>query len=431
MDQNELARRMGVYLTGCSTHSDKSRMHLKEGGAAKTRAERGSHRMGENGAGILSKEAAEFHKNRKHYDQNGRQLDANGGRAKKGISDSHAGMTYDRGWKYPDGSRPDGKRIDRAEGGPASKSVLNNSPEMQERRKRYNAEKSPTTATAASRKNALLAASKRGEMRHMGVETGGRKKAYIGGSMAEPRKPNSHKMDFSKVHHIDRVDRKDFSAENKKNYESGAIRHMGNFGEGRKKKASGGRTWAESLKPDPRRAAEGGTMKGWGERAKSDAEKTGNKIKSTAEDTGRTIRSGAEDVGNRIKGTAEDTGRKIKSGAEDVGNKIKSGSEDVGNKIKNFFHFAEGGAAVEDLEGGSNKTVRHSMKLKSGNRLMSRKKADGGDVTIARKPTRTMSKEDREVASRDRKPTRTVKRGEFLTKPTRSVPKGFNRLDRD
>jgi hypothetical protein len=400
-------------------------MHLKDGGAAKTRAERGSHRMGENGAGILSKEAAEFHKNRKHYDQNGRQLDANGGRAKssKGFSDSHTGMTYDRGWKYPDGSRPDGKRIDRAGGGPASKVVVNNSPEMQERTKRYNAE---------NKKNY-----ESGGIRHLGYFGEGRKKAYIGGSMSgaasiDAAKKSGDAMMKGKKKNIDR---KDFSAENKKNYESGGIRHLGYFGEGRKKEASGGRTWAGSLMPAPRRAAEGGTMKGWGERARSDAEKTGNKIKSTAEDTGRTIKggaeyagskikSGAEDVGNRIKGTAEDTGRKIKSGAEDVGNKIKSGSEDVGRKIKNFFHFAEGGAAVEDLEGGYNKPDRHSMKLKSGRRLMSRKKADGGDVTMVRKPTRTMSKDDREVAISYRKPTKTVKKGELLTKPTRSVPKG-------
>lgn len=34
MDHNELARRMGVTTTGSSSHSDKSRMHLAEGGRA-------------------------------------------------------------------------------------------------------------------------------------------------------------------------------------------------------------------------------------------------------------------------------------------------------------------------------------------------------------------------------------------------------------
>lgn len=60
MDHNELARRMGVTCTGSSSHSDKSRMHLKEGGPAVTKisSSMGSPRKyGENGAGRLKPSA--------------------------------------------------------------------------------------------------------------------------------------------------------------------------------------------------------------------------------------------------------------------------------------------------------------------------------------------------------------------------------------
>ncbi len=64
---------------------------------------------------ILSKEAVEYHKNRKHYDQNGRQLDADGGFVKKFKPIENCGS----GWadsikKYGmPGKKADGGKVSR------------------------------------------------------------------------------------------------------------------------------------------------------------------------------------------------------------------------------------------------------------------------------------------------------------------------------
>ena len=247
MDQNELARRMGITLTGCSSHSDKSRMHLKEGGPA----------MQSRGCRMPKKASPE-------------EMKAGlGGKSDEWL-DSHS-RGRNGGWA--------GKAL--ATGGPAmNRSVVSRpgkprSPEEEAAGKMRRAEfmkthpymgtKRPTRkplATGNAGKEPSVDMPMPKALAKGGSAHSRRKEAFLGGNMeVENAKRELRKVGMrNRTRDLPKSPRKDYGAENKK--------------------------VSDSVQPltDRRMGAS-----------------IGGDIRSGAEDVGNKIKSGAERVGNKLR----------------------------------------------------------------------------------------------------------------------------------
>lgn len=128
MDHNELARRMGVTLTGSSSQCDKSRMHLKHGGKA-SKFRTGENPAGANGAGRPPAEILEKLKPRVEASTGGdmardfKERAAIGGRGLKKMLGFNEGGKVQKAMKSPDKLEkamivaPKMRRIDASIGG--------------------------------------------------------------------------------------------------------------------------------------------------------------------------------------------------------------------------------------------------------------------------------------------------------------------------
>jgi hypothetical protein len=241
MDHNELARRMGVHLTGSQTHKEKSRMHLKEGGPATTkinrngmdtesRASKNTRRLGENGAGILSEEARKYHEARHQERQH-----ASWGGDIKNFFNKAKEKAEEVGNKIKGG-------VEDAAG--KARSVAEDVGRKAKDTAENVAGKARSTAEDVGNKvkggydSARAGAEDAYQKTRdtVGFRNGGtacRQKKFIGGKVA---KAGEYKNEIKRqLHDSPKQPKKDFSAENKKVWDAGGISHGPNV-----KKLSGG-----------------------------------------------------------------------------------------------------------------------------------------------------------------------------------------------